>query len=75
LDTFNQVENKFDKKHSELRESSPVGSSKPTQIPMPTEQDAKLDDSELNFMKQQEAKTSLSSIDKTINMQVKNINE
>jgi hypothetical protein len=52
LDNFNQVENKFDKKNSELRESSPVGSSKPTHHPMATEQDANLDDSELNFMKQ-----------------------
>jgi len=73
LDTFNQVENKFDKKNSELRESSPNGSSKPQQ--MATEHDANLDDSELNFMKQQEIKTTLSSIDKTIHMQVKNINE
>ena len=64
-----QVENRFDQKHNEFREASPGGSLK-----IGTDKDGKLDESDLQMLVQ-DAKTSLSSIDKTINMQVKNINE
>ena len=60
-----------DQKHGDLRESSPGGSQK---VPG-ADKDGKLDESDLQMMVGQDAKTSLSSIDKTINMQVKNINE